>query len=216
MARRILFCTFFVLALAAAGAAKAEQPVISLDETTGRSIWDVQMPTIVREFLFGAADISEIDARQALLTEIEKWLVANFDLAPVGGLPRLAFASPAKINSLRYSQLVGAAAGWAIATRDMPVAAAQPSTVAIYMQTENAIYLPDDWTGSTPAEISVLVHEMMHHMQYAGGLTYECPQAREKLAFAAQEKWLGLFGRDLAGEFELDPFTVLVRSTCAY
>jgi hypothetical protein len=44
------------------------------------------------------------------------------------------------------------------------------------------IYLPKNWTGSTPAELSVLVHEMVHHLQGATKTKYECPQAREQLA----------------------------------
>lgn len=35
-------------------------------------------------------------------------------------------------------------------------------------------------------------------------------------AFAAQERWLGMFGSDLVKEFELDPFTLLVRTNCLY
>jgi len=78
------------------------------------------------------------------------------------------------------------------------------------------IYLPDEWTGSTPAELSVLVHEMVHHLQNLAGLKYECPQAREKLAYTAQERWLGLFGHDLAQDFELDGFSLLAKTKCFY
>ena len=31
-----------------------------------------------------------------------------------------------------------------------------------------------------------------------------------------EERWLGMFGSDLLKEFELDPFTLLVRTTCLY
>ena len=60
----------------------------------------------------------------------------------------------------------------------------------------------------------LLVHEMVHHMQNVGNVKYECLDAREKLAFAAQERWLELFDHTLAGEFGLDPFTLLVRTSC--
>jgi hypothetical protein len=62
----------------------------------------------------------------------------------------------------------------------------------------------------------VLVHEMVHHMQSLGGIHYECLREREKLAYAAQDKFLQLFGRSLENEFEVNPFTILVRSTCVY
>src|SRR6185503_9446763 len=69
---------------------------------------------------------------------------------------------------------------------------------------------PTGWSGTTAAELSMLVHEMVHHMQNGAGLKYECPEAREELAFTAQERWLSLFGTDLDAEFGIDPFTLLV------
>ena len=60
------------------------------------------------------------------------------------------------------------------------------------------------------------MHEMVHHMQNMAGLHYDCPQAREKTAYLAQERWLEQFGSDLSGEFQIDPFTVFVRSACIF
>ncbi len=57
---------------------------------------------------------------------------------------------------------------------------------------------------------------MVHHLQNVGGLKYECPQAREKLAFVAQERWLRMYGTDLEKEFGIDPFSLLVLSNCGY
>jgi hypothetical protein len=57
---------------------------------------------------------------------------------------------------------------------------------------------------------------MVHHLQNAGNLRFECPQEREQLAYQAQEQWLRLFGRHLMQDFELDPFTLLVKTRCAY
>jgi Domain of unknown function (DUF6647) len=88
--------------------------------------------------------------------------------------------------------------------------------VAVYDDANRTIYLPEGWTGVTPAEQSLLVHEMVHHLQNLGKLKYECSEAREKLAFAAQEQWLGLFGRSLSSEFDIDPFTLKVKTVCGY
>ena len=49
---------------------------------------------------------------------------------------------------------------------------------------------------------------MVHHLQNVGELKFECPQEREQLAYKAQERWLGLFGRDLLRDFKLDLFTI--------
>ena len=69
--------------------------------------------------------------------------------------------------------------------------------VAVYIDGAEIIYLIEGWTGQTPADQSVLVHEMVHHFQYKLGLKHECPQDREKLAYAAQDRWLHLFGHSL-------------------
>jgi hypothetical protein len=96
------------------------------------------------------------------------------------------------------------------------VPAGQREVVAAYDAVANAIYLPEDWTASTPGELSILVHEMVHHLQHAARLRDECAQASEELAYAAQDKWLGLFGHDLATDFDVDPFTLTVSTRCIY
>jgi hypothetical protein len=117
----------------------------------------------------------------------------------------MEFVQPAAMVQLRYR---GSAAPQA-----MPLDMGR-DVVAVYDDTKRTIYLPEGWTGVTPAEQSVLVHEMVHHLQNLGNLKYECAEAREKLAFAAQGQWLELFDRTLASEFDLDPFTLLVRTSC--
>jgi hypothetical protein len=55
---------------------------------------------------------------------------------------------------------------------------------------------------------------MVHHLQTRAQIKFACPEEREKVAFAAQELWLERFGVSLASEFELDGFTLLVRTNC--
>jgi hypothetical protein len=74
--------------------------------------------------------------------------------------------------------------------------------------------LPEGWTGKTPAELSVLVHEMVHHLQNVSGQKFECPAAREKPAYLAQDKWLKQFDQTLEQDFEVDLFTIVVKSAC--
>jgi hypothetical protein len=68
--------------------------------------------------------------------------------------------------------------------------------------------------GGSSAEMSVLVHEMVHHLQNQVQLKYRCPQEREKLAYAAQDRWLSHVGTSLEKEFGIDPFTLLVKTNC--
>jgi Domain of unknown function (DUF6647) len=146
----------------------------------------------------------------ALLATIAAWLSANFDL-PATDRPQVEFVPPARITAFRYR---GFAQPQAESRDDRAMHDAGRETVAVYDDATRTIYLSEGWSGATPAELSVLVHEMVHHLQNRAQLRYECPQEREKLAYAAQDRWLGLFDRTLAGEFEIDPFALLVRTRC--
>lgn len=85
---------------------------------------------------------------------------------------------------------------------------------AVYDNPSRTIYLPEDWSTDSPAGLSVLVHEMVNHLQNVAGLAYPCAAARERPAYRAQARWLGLFGTTLEAEFGVDPMTLLVRTTC--
>ena len=148
----------------------------------------------------------------ALLTTIVLWLSTNFGLPASYNHPRVEFLPKTEIVALRYGGLAG---GGAQARNALD----QPSprdVVSVYDNATRTIYLPEGWIGNTPAELSVLVHEMVHHLQNVGKLKFECPQEREQLAYKAQGRWLDLFGRDLLRDFELDPFTLLVITRCGY
>lgn len=149
---------------------------------------------------------------KALLTIIMLWLSTNFGLPVSYDHPHVEFVPPTKITGLRY----GALAGQQLQADVIPTSSTKREVVAVYDRQTRTIFLPEGWTGSTPAELSILVHEMVHHLQNVGNLKFECPQEREQLAYQAQGQWLALFGRDLLRDFELDSFTILVSTTCAY
>jgi hypothetical protein len=140
------------------------------------------LPDIVREFVFGAIEIEEPLAKQALLKSLACWLAVGFQLPDGVEQPRLAFAAPEKIFALRYRQLLENST----AAKQGLLADGQRSTVAIYIDSERTLYLPKGWNGHSPAELSILVHELVHHLQSLGGKKFECPQAREEIAYDAQ------------------------------
>lgn len=136
---------------------------------------------------------------------IASWLSRHFALPATAGQPRIAFSPVEAMAVLRYG---GAASSTS--------AGATADTVAIYVDADRTIHLPEGWTGNSPAELSMIVHEMVHHLQNQGGMKFACPEEREKVAYEAQQAWLALFGRDLSSDFGIDPFTVLVRTQCFY
>jgi Domain of unknown function (DUF6647) len=154
---------------------------------------------------------------QSLLTLIVTWLSFNFGLPAIYDHPRIERVSQEKMAAVRYGGPVASRPASQVARAERaPLAARGPEVEALYDDASRTIYLDEKWTGSTPREMSVLVHEMVHHLQHAAGMKYECPQAREKLAYAAQDRWLSLFGLNLMDEFRIDPMTLLVRTHCMH
>lgn len=146
-----------------------------------------------------------------LLTVLVAWLSVNTGLPSTDVHPRVKFASPTEMLELRVS-----VSRPDVAAGDTALAESAHDLQALYDDRSRTIHLPEGWTGATPAENSVLVHELVHHLQNVAELRYDCAEAREKLAYQAQEKWLELFRTSLATEFEMDPMTILVRTNCLY
>ena len=147
----------------------------------------------------------------ALLTALVLWVSANFEVPADYNHPRVEFVPTARIVALRYKTLAG--------EQLESVAAGQLGqrvVVSVYDDATKTIYLPEGWMGSTPAEQSILLQEMDHHLHNLAKDKFQCPQEREQLAYKAQERWLSLFGRDLLRDFEIDPFTLLVSTKCLH
>ena len=152
--------------------------------------------------------------QRALVAAIGHWVSSNFDLPLVPEQPNLALVPVERMLAMRKR---AAMPGHPTETSwELHASARQPDIVALYDDRSSTIYLPEDWSGATPAELSMLVHELVHHIQNQAGLSFECPEAREKQAFAAQELWLAQFGTNLTAEFGIDTFTLFVRTSCFY
>jgi hypothetical protein len=150
-----------------------------------------------------------------LVTAIGTWLSTQFDLPAVQSPPRIELVPFEEIVALRYRGLLPHG-GIGEVLDGRSAISSESDTVAVYSDSAQTIYLPQGWTGSTAAELSILVHEMVHHIQHLAGLKYECPQAREKLAYMAQDRWLNLFGGSLAQDFDLDGLSLLVKTKCFF
>jgi len=135
----------------------------------------------------------------ALLTVIVTWLSINFGLPANYDHPTIEFMAEDAIHAVRYG----------------PIKSEQgPHVVAVYDDLRKRILLPQSWSAERPADVSALVHEMVHHLQRQAEMKYACTSAREELAFAAQAKWLDQIGTDLNREFRLDAFTLKIMTIC--
>lgn len=151
----------------------------------------------------------------ALLVAIAVWLSVNTSLPENFDPPTVRFASPVEITALRHGHGRNARTE-PPTTPTTSSASAGRSVVAVYDDRHGMIVLPTGWTGKTAADLSVLVHEMVHHFQAAAGLRYACAAEREQAAYDAQEKWLAFFDSNLEREFGIDPLTLLATTRCGF
>jgi hypothetical protein len=151
---------------------------------------------------------------QALLTVIATWLSINYGLPATQDYPKVETAAPVQMAAVRHRALAAVGPQQAAESGSSAPADGGENVFAIYDDATRTIYLHDGWTGITPADSSLLVHEMVHHLQNAAGMTFACAGEREKDAYRAQARWLELFGRSLEDEFGIDAMTILVRTNC--
>jgi hypothetical protein len=175
----------------------------SIDMELGRKPFDAPALPLADSDSNVAIGRDALDSRSTqvdpkLLVAMITWLSRNFELPYTTELPKFALVPQEVMRSL------GARYG----------SGAQLDAEAAYVNSEQVIYLPMGWTGSTPRESSLLIHKLVHHLQHLSAMKFACVEERERLAYQAQQTWLALFRRDLVTEFRIDPFTVLVRTTC--
>ena len=168
--------------------------------------------------IFPEAPVSPKTLRpsRALLDMIASWLRANFDLPAQGEPPHIELVPSAKLFALRYSRFTAQGEISLDGARRNESSSDTPRIDGLYDDKRRTIYLREDWQGHTFVEVSVLVHEMVHHLQNLADMKYACVHQRERLAYEAQGKWLAIFGKDLGEEFGVDPFTVIARGLCWY
>lgn len=152
---------------------------------------------------------------QELLTVIVFWLSVNFALPTSDELPRVALVSGERMVEVRRERSSASTASTHVAiseSRDTDAV----DFHALYDDLERTIYLPEDWTAASPAQVSLLVHELVHHLQNVGAVRHACAAERERTAYRAQARWLELVGTSLEETFGIDPMTLLVRTSCMH
>jgi hypothetical protein len=189
-----------------------------------RSAQTMKIPGTDYEIDFAKGQSAGAPPSRELIKAIKRWLSINFGLPTNYPDPIIELVPTDQVIALRYKgfptdeprDIVAIDPQPAVPLDDMKSSLDREDAIAAYEDEMKTIYLPKSWTGNTPAELSVLVHEIVHHLQGATKTRYGCPQAREELAYAAQDKWLGLFGRNLRDEFKIDPRTLAVSTRCIY
>lgn len=86
---------------------------------------------------------------------------------------------------------------------------------AFYVPMARTIYLPDTWLPGELYGRSILLHELVHHVQRSNNVRVPCPAALERQAYQLQTDWLSEQG--VANPYEMigtDEFTVRIWSSC--
>lgn len=115
-----------------------------------------------------------------LVTHLDRWLDDNTDL-PRRDVPlRIRLVSRAKAAALAGTHH----------------AAFVETLRGLYDADQQTIWLITPWSPRDPRDVSVLLHELVHHRQDTARHWY-CPQAQEPAAYGIQETWLASLGLTL-------------------
>jgi len=133
-----------------------------------------------------------------LVSHLMCWLVLNSELPVVTEYPKIQFVPALKISAARIARVK-----YFVAHNIAQLSLGSPSDniISFYDDRTQTIYLQEGWSAVRPTEMSILVHELVHHIQNIAKIDYQCAAEREQPAYAAQRKWLSLFGKTIEGEF---------------
>lgn len=61
---------------------------------------------------------------------------------------------------------------------------------SLYSREDHIVYLIDTWKSDNPFDRSLLVHELVHHLQMLNNVRTACPEEYEEQAYHLQIEWL--------------------------
>ena len=122
----------------------------------------------------------DADSLGELVNHLEDWLDEHTDLRRREAAPVIKWTFQANVASITGSKR-----------------AAYVQTVrGLYDAERSTIWLVRPWSALDPHDVSVLLHELVHHRQAGDGHWY-CPGAQELPAYRTQKAWLSELGLEL-------------------
>ena len=138
----------------------------------------------------------------ALMYALMAWASAQTGIDPAATLPDVVYAAPEEMIRMQYPNGDGGAAASGI------------RVVALYDPDDAEIYLPLGFDARDPVDVSVLLHELVHHMQYQAGVSYACRGEMERVAYETQGEYLSSVGIDLLEAMEMNDLFLYLITSC--
>ena len=90
--------------------------------------------------------------------------------------------------------------------------------VALYNHYTKTIHLPKYFDHNNSSHKSILLHELVHHLQYFNDKhkTVDCSAILEEQAYNLQEEWLEEHNVILEEHLQIGPFLRMWVTTCRY
>lgn len=135
-----------------------------------------------------------------LMTALMVWIAAATGLPPATTVPDVAYENKDTLYTLLYGKAPGARSfGEVLAVYDYPT---------------KTVRLRKGWDEKNTVHVSILLHELVHYMQFESGRSYECRGDLEKVAYDAQRKYLAERGIKMERALDLDAMFLLIVTTC--
>lgn len=91
-------------------------------------------------------------------------------------------------------------------------------TAGVYDSGKDIILLREGWSSSDLVDVSLLLHELVHHMQNKNGISVQTVACVgrdvEAMAYRAQMAWLESAGVDAHAALGVDEFTIKSLTSC--
>ena len=91
-------------------------------------------------------------------------------------------------------------------------------TLALYIESSETIYISNDFWWPSKKDQSILLHELVHHMQFANNYqktTESCGRPDlEAQAYSVQSEWLKTHGMSLEKDIGIGPLYLYIITTC--
>lgn len=104
---------------------------------------------------------------------------------------------------------------WDMLHTDIPYESRGSSDViAIYNLEKRIMHLRHDWAPKGHKNLSVLVHELVHHMQSEAGKKFACRGEMEREAYEVQIAYLDKYGLKIEELFQINAMFLMAVTSC--